>query len=456
MTYINRFDVTIAKGNLMNIDNTFLRSDRLAYLTTLGSVLPKENNRKRALYLLSGGDFISSYILSNGADEIILVDRLPFEGEQLSEEDYNKHKEDYYYKKYNLNFSVEPDLLYSIGCLQYILWELEAMGVDNIESVINSVKIDKESQQYSFNYQLPDQASKKIIYYIVEDAQIFSSYPQKLIEDIELGIDCLIRKAAVKVNLDKNILHCIAKSMNQHSLMFIDDESYRMLDDVAFNCCPINETFMQQVRELENRSMLFGYNPVTVYQKKSDRIESEIQQRFVTHQLPNRIFLLLDNPIVDISYFKTILEYTDIEIIIISETENNQLAELKDVYFPQFTVEKTLSETDIEACYINNPEEIVYIIGDEDKAENFKDYQSIHYYVANSSHYPYLNISTNVVLCLALCNEENISEYERFFQKSFNSNRYRIQFDLFKRIDQKNVIEVMSCMADIIKSRLSF
>src|SRR5687767_10301069 len=119
----------------LQIDRAFLRPDRFEYLRAIASVLPAANRRRRAVYLLAGG-----------AERTIMIDRLPFHGMASGGIDLAGHRNEYYFKKHELNFAVEPDLLPEVGCLQYLLWELEAMGIGDADAVRATLTEDRSAR----------------------------------------------------------------------------------------------------------------------------------------------------------------------------------------------------------------------------------------------------------------------------------------------------------------------
>ena len=438
----------------MELNKNFLRPNRLEYLIAVASVLPSANKCQRALYLLSGGDFITSYLLSNGANEIIMVDRLPFHGITLNDSDYTRYKNEYYYKKYELNFSVEPDLLPEIGCLQYLLWELEAMGISDTNQVIHTLIEGSDSRSYTLKYQLPGDAEKYLVYYQIEDACHLKYYPEGLLQEISKGIDCLIRKAAVNLKISSEVLAFMTSSMDKQGLMFIDDESSTMLDEINTVFCPMNETAMLAIRQFEtSHSILFGYNPVTIYQSIPARREWEVERRYQPGNFPKNLIFLNDNPSLDLHIIKSLLENSSIKFILVGDAEGTD--RLAQHHPDQFFIETTYSPESLIKRYLCDSRTTVYILGNDDEFKYFTNFKQVKYFITSSVNYPYFNYQVEQMILLCIFNEEKIPEYERIFNPSLGSNYFWLQFNIFKHINPNNVEAEISNFAQQVMAKLS-
>ncbi|MDM8559098.1 hypothetical protein [Candidatus Parabeggiatoa sp. HSG14] len=442
----------MVNSNLIN--KKFFRPARLDYLMTLASVSPSSNKHRRALYFLSGGDFITAYLLSNGADEIIMLDRLPFYGATLSDKDYAEQKQEYYYKKYELDFSVEPDLLPETGCLQYLLWELEAMGVSDITQVAASLAEDSLSHCYTLTYQLPCEPEKRLLYCQIKDACYLEHYPEELLRGISRGIDCLIRKAAVKIEASKEVSAFFASSMDEQGVMFIDDGSRKMLDDINTVFCPVNESAISAVREFEtSHSILFGYNPVSIYQSISARREWETARRYRQDTLPRRVIFINSNPSPELDAIKSVLETGKVEFILAGEAEG---ADMLSQHYPElFFMETAYSPDSLVNRWLTGSKSVVYILGDDENIEYFKDIEHVRYFVVSSVNYPYFSYPAEDIIPLSFCDEEKIPEHERIFTRSFDSNCFWLKFHIFKQINPNDAEAEISMFARLILSKYS-
>ena len=438
----------------MEISKTFLRPDRLDYLTLIASVSPWANRRRRALYLLSGSDFITSYLLSNGAGRTIMVDRLPFHGVPMNEADHAARRSEYHYKKYELNFSVEPDLLSEVGCLQYLLWEFEAMGISDCDHIRSTLVEDAASRSYELHYQFPGEAEKCLVYYQVEDARSLEHYPEKLRREISEGIDCIIRKAAVNVMISSEVMAFIASSMDKHGLMFIDDRSRAMHGDSNALICPMSETAMRAIRAIEaSRSILFGYNPVSIYQGIAARREWEVDRRYRQDSIPRLMIFLNSRPSLDLQGIKCILENSSAIFVLVGDTEGTDI--LSQRYPERFLVETTYSPESLIERYLGDPGATCCILGDGDEAKHFTHLQQIKYFITSSVDYPYVNYKVEHLIPICLCGEEEIPEHERIFCPSLDSNRLWLRFDLFRQINPENVEAEISNFSQQVIARLT-
>lgn len=436
------------------IAKTFFRPVRLDYLMTLASILPSLNKRRRALYFLSGADFITSYFLSGGADKIIMIDRLPFHGKTLNDKDYALQKQEYYNKKYELDFSVEPDLLPETGCLQYLLWELEAMGISDINQTKASLTEDPSSHCSTLIYRLPGETEKHLLYFQLKDACHLEYYPEVLLHEISLGIDCLIRKAAVKIEVSPEVLRLFAASMDSDGIMFIDDGSRKMLDDINTVFCPMNESAMSVVREFEtSHSILFGYNPVSIYQSISARREWEVARRYQQNSLPPRIIFIHSNPSLRLDAIQSVLKTGRVQFILAGEVEGAD--SLLQSYPDRFFVETTYSSESLADRYLRDGDTTVYLLGDDENIRYFKEFGHVKYFVTSSVDYPYFNYPVEDIIALSLCREELLPEHERIFVQSFDSNCFWLRFDIFKHINQNHPEAEISLFAQLILSKLS-
>jgi hypothetical protein len=416
------------------IEPMFLRPDRIEYLTAIASVLPAANRRRRALYLLSGSDFVTSYLLSGGADRTIMIDRLPFHGETLTPSEYAEHRKEYFYKKHELNFAVEPDLLPKVGCLQYLLWEFEAMGIGDTSVVRKTLVEDSRSRSYTLRYRLPGETEKSLVYYEIDDARAFRNYPESLRREISDGIDCLIRKAAVNVKMTEEVLTFISAAMDEQGLMFVDDQSRGMLDDSGALFCPMHETAMDAIRKVEaSCSILFGYNPVSVYQSIPARRAWEGDRRFSLESLPELVVFLNRRPSIDFEAIEAILERTQIRFVLVGYAPGADA--LAKRYPKRFFVEATCAPETLRQGYLRDTAGSVCILGDENESARFADCHEVRYFVTSSAEYPYLNYSAEDLIALALCDEGALPEHERIFCASLDSNRHWLRFDTFRQIN---------------------
>ncbi len=437
----------------MKIDKHFLRPDRIEYLETLATVLPAPNKRRRALYLLSGGDFVTGYLLSGGATETIMVDRLPFHGKPLSNADYVKYRDEYYNKKYKLNFSVEPDLYPEVGCLQYLLWELEAMGITDSSNVADTVSEDSAIGVHTLRYHLPGQAEKTIYYYQVTDACDFQTYPPRLLKHIQKGIDCLIRKAAVNIPISLEAQSLTTASMDQNGLMFIDDQSQSLLSEIDGFFCSINETCLESCRRLEaERSITFGYNPVTVYQSIAARREWEVQRRMTDRERPAQVIYLDHRPSIDTIFMTALIERGRLSLVI--PGGNHGAAMLKDQYPDRVIVESNLSPESVARNYIDGNTYSLHILGDGRDAEYFRQYPQVKYFVTTSVNYIYPGFQPEALIALSLCGENALPDHEHIFTLSFDTNTYWLNFNLFTRINPHDVESEISVFAGAVTAAL--
>jgi hypothetical protein len=416
------------------IDPTFLRPDRLEYLATIASVLPAANRRRRALYLLSGSDFVTSYLLSGGAERTIMIDRLPFHGGKLTPAEYAEHKREYFYKKRELNFAVEPDLLPDVGCLQYLLWEFEAMGISDTSVVRETLVEDSRCRSYTLRYRLPGSTERCLVYYEIEDARAFKSYPEALRLEISDRIDCLIRKAAINVKISEEVLTFIAAAMHDQGLMFVDDQSRGMLDDSGALFCPMHETAMRAIRQVEaSRSILFGYNPVSVYQSIPARRAWEIDRRFSVEGLPELVVFLNTRSSLDFEAIEAVLERTHIKFVLVGDAPG---ADALAKRFPeQFSVDATCAPETLRQHYLRDAAAPACVLGDDNESTHFADCSDVRYFVTSSAEYAYLNYSVEDLIALSLCDEGALPEHERIFCPSLGSNRYWLRFDTFRHIN---------------------
>jgi len=249
------------------IRNRLLHVKRLEYLKSVADVMSPQNQRERALYIASGSDYITSYFISDRARETILVDRLPFQGTMPFPDNQKKYKREYLDSKYVSNFSVEPELSHSIGAAQYILWELEAMGVHNIHEVKESIAFDEERGAYRIQFCLPGERENKAIYYYEVDVCNAKSYPHSLIQHVQEGIDCYIQKAAVNIEIPEEIFEILTLSFHPEGLMFIDVEANKISKSIHDIFTAIDGKYMKKIRYFESqRSMRFGYNEISIFQ----------------------------------------------------------------------------------------------------------------------------------------------------------------------------------------------
>jgi hypothetical protein len=417
----------------LQIDRAFLRPDRFEYLRAIASVLPAANRRRRAVYLLAGSDFVTAYLLSGGAERTIMIDRLPFHGMASGGIDLAGHRNEYYFKKHELNFAVEPDLLPEVGCLQYLLWELEAMGIGDADAVRATLTEDRSARSYTLRYRLPDAPEKTLIYYEIEDARTLKNYPKPLLAEMSDGIDCLIRKAAVNVKIANEVLGLLVAGMDEQGLMFVDDQSRAMLDDTGAQFCPMSETAMRAIREVEaSRSILFGYNPVSVYQSTPARRRWEVDRRYRRERIPALVIVLDPGPL-DPKAIAPLLEGTDVKLVVAGGAEG--AVELAQRYPGRVAVELTCSPESLKQRYLSDSTVSASILGSEDASRHFTDCAGARYFVTSSVDYPYSNCRIEDLIALSICDEEALPEYEHIFHPSLGSNRYWLRYDLFRHMN---------------------
>ena len=447
-------DVNQETGSAMHgqIDPTFLRPDRIEYLTAIASVLPAGNRRRRALYLLSGSDFVTSYLLSGGADRTIMIDRLPFHGANLTPSEYAEHRKEYFYKKHELNFAVEPDLLPKVGCLRYLLWEFEAMGVTDTNAVCSTLVEDGRS--YTLRYRLPGAAEKTLVYYEIDDARALSNYPERLRKEISEGIDCLIRKAAVNVKMTAEVLTFIAGAMDEQGLMFVDDQSRGTLDDSGALFCPMNEAALHAIRKVEaSRSILFGYNPVSVYQSIAARRAWELDRRFKLESVPELVIFINSRQSLDLGPIEALLERTPIRIVLAGGAPGAEA--LAERYPEQFSVEVIYAPETLIQHHLRDRAGRTSILGDDGESKHFADLSDARYFVTSSVDYPYLNYRVEDLIALSILDEGALAEHERIFSSSLDSNRYWLRFDTFRQVNPRAVEAELANFSREILARLS-
>ncbi|MFQ5953201.1 MAG: hypothetical protein ACE5JK_07340, partial [Candidatus Omnitrophota bacterium] len=199
---------------------------RLEYLRKLSGVLPEANRRERCLYIASGPDISTSMIVSGGAKETIFVDGLPFNPSVKSTpEEMKFYRGHYFYDKYyGGTYSAIGALLdsISIGMRQYLLWELEAMGVD--KDAIN-IEFDESLGAHIIRFTLSGESEeKRLIYFEVEDAGKQEEYSKPLVDLIKDGVDVYVQKSCMKLELPEDIISIIASSLSVGGAFVIDKD----------------------------------------------------------------------------------------------------------------------------------------------------------------------------------------------------------------------------------------
>ncbi|MGB3111781.1 MAG: hypothetical protein WBB84_02205, partial [Candidatus Omnitrophota bacterium] len=264
--------------------------DLLKDLKALSRKIPSGNRGKRSLYIASGADIRTSIILSEKAEEIVLVDKQSFNGEpDMSGPISLEHAKWLYFRDIEwAKFSEINTILPWIGAKHYLLWELEAMGAE----VVGGPEFDSGRGAYVIRFKLPGEDNeRKIIYFEIEDANREETYPEQLKSFIGEGIDLYVQKACQHVNLPESIISLIAASLDENGALVIDmgHEGRRVLgdkvrdgmggktDEILTGLGLVNVN----TRGPESR-IRYGYGPAGIYVKKpaaepvTARIEADI------------------------------------------------------------------------------------------------------------------------------------------------------------------------------------
>jgi SAM-dependent methyltransferase len=412
----NTPDIMTQYGNLL-VAETFMREERMKYLLSLAGALSVQTSGRRALYLMSGGDFLTAFVLSRGADEIVLVDRLPFLGKALADDEREEHRRQYHHRKYSLNFSVEPDLLPEVGCLQYVLWELQAMGIIDIEAVRNSLQWNARAQRHEISYQLPGHDLRRIVYYRVDDVRDHPAYPSEFFACIAHGLDCVVRKAGVKITLDAGVARQIAASLRPGAVLYVDDDSRQMHQQIGEYCCPVNEVLLREARAMENlQGMLFGYHPCSVYQRREDRITWETQRRFQRGALPDWLVLPFPDIASSPGFTETLerlLKTTD--LCVLARRGVTGLGALARRWPTRLS---TALDDDLAGTLqaIAALPGKVHVVGMDTSRNSIAWPGNANYFVADDANSEYLNLQPGDILMLSLLQEATLDEHERFFR----------------------------------------
>ena len=308
------------------------------------------------------------------------------------------------------------------------------MGIGDTGMVQATLVEDSAARSYTLKYRLPGSAEKCLVYYEVQDARGFANYPEPLRVEISDGIDCLIRKAAVNVKISREVLTFIAEAMDEHGLMFIDDQSRGMLNETGALFCPMSEAAMGVIRGVEaSRSILFGYNPVSVYQSVPARRAWEVDRRYRRESLPDLIIFLNSHPSLDLWVMEAILERTCIKLVLAGDAAG--AGDLARRYPERFSVQPNYSPETLKQQYVRSTAGAVWILGSDGESKYFGESSQVRYFVTASVDYPYLNYRAEDLIPLSLCHEEGLAEHERIFNPSLDSNRYGLRFDLFKHVN---------------------
>ncbi|MBP7056111.1 MAG: hypothetical protein KBB52_04600 [Candidatus Omnitrophica bacterium] len=252
-------------------DPNFIPIDRFNYYRSIGLLLPADNKKERCMYIASGSDISTAFLVSGGARDMIFVDRVPFEGAsrhlQSSLKVYKNH---FLQQKRRSSFINYKEFNASVGMRQFILWELEAMGMDGDADT----EFDTKLGAYRLTYKLRgDPENRSIIYYEVNDAKNDMAYPYGLLNDIRLHrLDSFIIKAPTDITVPTNIADIIVGSLDRHAMVFLDGIGRPFFRDGRLSLIdqdtPGYKVRLRDLREMEkNSGLTFGYNDVNVLTK---------------------------------------------------------------------------------------------------------------------------------------------------------------------------------------------
>ncbi|MGB3113299.1 MAG: hypothetical protein WBC00_01590, partial [Candidatus Omnitrophota bacterium] len=261
------------------IRNRAFSVERIEYLKTLAELLPENNRRKRSLYLASGADVSTALMVSGQAEETILADKLLFyPAKQVSEEMREYCRWLYFNDKYHRNFANARVVKAEIGAGQYLLWELEAMGVEP-ESI--KIEYDETPGAHRISFTLPGEKSEKsIVYFEVRDVTNIKNYSDPQLDHILFGgIDTYVQKACMEMRLSGEVTSLITGSLDKDGVFFVDKGSVQRdgyegkARDVLpqYGLVPVDEERMAEVRQIEaDYNLSFGYSRAEVYKKRTD------------------------------------------------------------------------------------------------------------------------------------------------------------------------------------------
>ncbi|MFH1383524.1 MAG: pantetheine-phosphate adenylyltransferase [Candidatus Omnitrophota bacterium] len=251
------------------IKNNLLSLIRVNYLKMISSLRPQGQKGRlgRSLYVGSGPDYVTNFIISGGARETLFVDKLPFESKViLSPEDLQSYKEEYLKIKYTGTYIKTTELKGSVGAKRYLLWELEAMGAQRSDEIEKNIVFDAEQGAYRIRFRFPGDVQEHcIFYYEMRDASEEENYSHLLIDSIQKGIDCYIRKGGDALIIPRAILDRIAHSLNDGSAIYSDNVVIKNFFLQYPRIRLLDNTEIKQVRNFEKQHAIeFGYTNALV------------------------------------------------------------------------------------------------------------------------------------------------------------------------------------------------
>ena len=257
------------------------------YYKAIAGTLPAENKRDSCLYLASGSDYATAYMVSGGVREMIMVDRKPFEPTgRFSESELDVKKREYYRARAEQGYIPWYKMETKLGLKRNILWELEAMGAE----IKGDPGYDSASGAYRVDFNLPgEEKGRSILYFQVDDLGSLETYPRGLLERISAGgVDSLVLKAAQdlvlpskyttlaedeesrKVNtISREFIELIIESAGDGMVAFLDKKRWHSSGDGYFKPLEADKApgkdIFDEIAFYQNKARIrFGYDGVSV------------------------------------------------------------------------------------------------------------------------------------------------------------------------------------------------